>query len=839
MVAGKPQTRCAGPISGDHLGVSFLPLPLQSISLNTATPFPWIGPTAAENVRTGFRSIFENAPLPAARCNPQGEIIEMNSAFAHALQAGLADQRALRLTDLVAPDDREATESLLHNLLDCTCDTIRLAGRKTAKNGQGGRAVTNWMAWRLPGSGEEPNHALLIAEPDRHSSPHEEGLLQAQTGEAVGRLAGGIVHDFNNFQSGVMLYCDLLLTSLDSCDRRRRYVDEIRSATMQASGLVQQLLVFARPQASPVRALCLNQIVQALQDLLTRLIGENIVLELSLDPDLGPVTIDQAQAQQIFLNLVLNARGVLPNGGGLVVKTTNGQFQNIPGPERVGPAPAFPDVVIPHSDTSRYVPYNISGIQEGITLMTSAAVSPMIALPQSMAANFLNLLIVDDERSIREACREVARSLGFVAHVADSAEHAYRLLQTQSIDAVLLDLQLPGAGGLEVLRQIKSQRPEALVIVVTGYGTDQSAVQAMKHGAYEYVTKPFSIDQLKLLLDRVSNHLKLKTENRILREKLKSKQGFGGLVGRAPEMEKLYRIISKAANSTHPVLILGESGTGKEMVARSIHYSGPFRDRPFIPIDCGSLVPTLIESELFGYVRGAFTGANQAKDGLLAIAEGGTVFLDEVGELPVDLQSKLLRAIQEKEIRPVGSTRRIPINVRILAATNRDLEQAVTEGAFRRDLYFRLNVLSLRIPPLRERREDIPLLTAHFMERASRASAQEKILSDEAIKVMLAYDWPGNVRELENCLERTCAFTSGPLIHVLDLPPAIASTAIVTPGNGNGNGHHKIVTIAELEKHTILSAIAELNGDKLQAARLLGIGKTTLYRKLKDYAANA
>jgi two-component system response regulator HydG len=275
------------------------------------------------------------------------------------------------------------------------------------------------------------------------------------------------------------------------------------------------------------------------------------------------------------------------------------------------------------------------------------------------------------------------------------------------------------------------------------------------------------------------------------------------------------------------------------MVARSIHYSGPFRDKPFIPVDCGSLVPTLIESELFGYVRGAFTGANQAKDGLLAIAEGGTIFLDEVGELPVDLQSKLLRAIQEKEIRPVGSTRRIPINVRILAATNRDLEQAVTEGAFRRDLYFRLNVLSLRIPPLRERREDIPLLIAHFMEHASRASGQEKILSDEALKVMLAYDWPGNVRELENCLERTCAFTSGPLIYVPDLPPAIASTAVVVPGNGNGNNQNKIIPMAELEKQTILSAIAELNGDKLQAARLLGIGKTTLYRKLKDYAVHA
>jgi DNA-binding NtrC family response regulator len=255
--------------------------------------------------------------------------------------------------------------------------------------------------------------------------------------------------------------------------------------------------------------------------------------------------------------------------------------------------------------------------------MTSAAVSPISAAPQLEPANFLNLLIVDDERAIREACREVAVSLGFSTYMADSAEQAARALESQNFDAVLLDLRLPGAGGLDALRKIKERRPEAVVVVVTGYGTVQSAVQAMKHGAYDYVTKPFSVDELKLLLERVGSHLKLKSENRILREKVKSKQGYGGIVGRAPEMERLYRIIAKAANSVHPVLILGESGTGKEMVARSIHYSGPFRDKPFIPVDCGSLVPTLIESELFGYVKGAFTGANQSKDGLLAMAEGG------------------------------------------------------------------------------------------------------------------------------------------------------------------------------------------------------------------------
>jgi DNA-binding NtrC family response regulator len=461
-----------------------------------------------------------------------------------------------------------------------------------------------------------------------------------------------------------------------------------------------------------------------------------------------------------------------------------------------------------------------------------------LPVTQIEGANLLNLLIVDDERSIREGCREVAQSLGFTAFTADSAEHACRVLESQGIDAVLLDLRLPGAGGLEALSQIKSRRPDAVIVVVTGYGTVQSAVQAMKNGAYDYVTKPFSLEELKHLLDRLANHLKLKTENRILREKIKSNQGFAGIVGRSPEMEKLYRIVAKAAHSTHPVLILGESGTGKELVARSIHFSGPFRDKPFIPVDCGSLVPTLIESELFGYVKGAFTGAQHAKDGLLAIAEGGTVFLDEVGELPVDLQAKLLRAIQEREIRPVGSTKHIPINVRILAATNRDLEEGVAQGAFRRDLYYRLNVLSLRIPSLRERRQDIPILASHFLERLSDDSGQERTLSDDALKAMLAYDWPGNVRELENCLERACAFTTGPVIQLADLPPEISQVQF-NRSSSDGNGSSKIIPMSELERQTILSTIAQLNGDKLLAARMLGIGKTTLYRKLKEYSSQS
>jgi two-component system response regulator HydG len=298
------------------------------------------------------------------------------------------------------------------------------------------------------------------------------------------------------------------------------------------------------------------------------------------------------------------------------------------------------------------------------------------------------------------------------------------------------------------------------------------------------------------------------------------------------------------------VLILGESGTGKELVARSIHFNGHNAAKPFVTVDCGALVPTLIESELFGHVKGAFTGADRAKEGLLASADGGTVFLDEIGELPLDVQAKLLRALQEKEVRPVGSTQAKPISARVLAATNRDLAGMVERGLFRKDLYFRLNVVSLRIPPLRDRRDDIAALAMHFLERMQKESGTDRSFSDETLRMMAEYDWPGNVRELENAIERACALSSGPVLHMGDLPTqlqdfrmqrgAVASVAEedeagVERMTSGGTGKGEIVSIAELERQAILGTIRQLRGDKLMAAKLLGIGKTTLYRKLKEY----
>ena len=462
----------------------------------------------------------------------------------------------------------------------------------------------------------------------------------------------------------------------------------------------------------------------------------------------------------------------------------------------------------------------------------TGASAPALSLT-SVTSNLLSLLVVDDERSIREACREIAVGLGYQVSIAENAERAFRLLEEKTHDIVLLDLRLPGASGFEALHRLRESNPDIIVVVMTGYSTVPSAVEAMKLGAFDYMTKPFSLDDLRTRLQGVASHLKGKSESRLQRARMKSKTGFGAIIGQSAEMERLYRIIAKAARSNHPVLILGESGTGKEMVARSIHFAGPFKDKPYIPVDCGSLVPTLIESELFGHVKGSFTGANQSKDGLLAIAEGGTVFLDEIGDLPVDLQSKLLRAIQEKEIRPVGSTKRIAINVRILAATNRDLEQAVAQGGFRRDLYFRLNVLTLRLPSLRDRREDIPQLVAHFLGRLEQTTDQKKELSDEAMELLMKHDWPGNVRELENCLERSWALSSGAVLQVSDLPSDLRSAR--SHGSLLIDADSRIVPMAEMERQAILATIEQVKGDKLMAARLLKIGKTTLYRKLKEY----
>ena len=455
----------------------------------------------------------------------------------------------------------------------------------------------------------------------------------------------------------------------------------------------------------------------------------------------------------------------------------------------------------------------------------------------------MHVLILDEDAAVRSAISEIAAGRGFSPHAVGTVEAAREYLRGNSTDLLLLDLKSPNGEGIELLDEVKTLQSDTSIVVMTAFATVTSAVEVMRTGATDYLTKPFAMEELAAVLDRTATRRQLNSDSRKLRERLRSQQNLGTIIGQSPEMDKLYRILSKVAHSSHPVMILGESGTGKELVARSIHGNGPNALKPFLPVDCGSLVPTLVESELFGYVKGAFPGANRNKDGLLVAAEEGTVFLDEVGELPLELQAKLLRALQEREVRPVGASTRVPIRARTLAATNRDLTVMVEQGRFRKDLFYRLNVVSLKIPPLRERRQDIPLLTAHFLERIGKEYGKKFELGDEALRVLAEYDWPGNVRELENALERACSFASGDTVQLGDLPTQLQDfrmqqrrvtvplretlqAAAAQPG---------VTSLAEMEKQAILDTIRRLKGDKLQAARLLGIGKTTLYRKLKEY----
>jgi DNA-binding NtrC family response regulator len=454
-----------------------------------------------------------------------------------------------------------------------------------------------------------------------------------------------------------------------------------------------------------------------------------------------------------------------------------------------------------------------------------------LAVERAMA---VTVLIVDDEGTTRDLCRDVVAESGHRTRTASNTEQAIDILEQSPVDILITDMRVPELGGLELLKRVRESYPQTAVIVLTQYGTIEGAVEATRLGAVDYVTKPFHVPELRSKLDRVVRLLEVDQENRVLREQLRTRPGFAGLIGLSQKMQRVYRLIEKVSQHNYPVLILGESGTGKELVARSIHFSGQRRNRPFVPVDCSALVPTLIESELFGYIKGAFTGAMHTKQGLMEVAGNGTLFLDEIGDLPFDLQAKLLRALQEKEVRPVGSTDRVAIEMRVIAATNRDLDTAVRQGQFRQDLFFRLNVVQIKIPPLRERKGDIPLLVNSFLEKFSDENGDSRKISEDAMARLIAYDWPGNVRELENAIERAVALGSGPILHAGDLPTNLQHGASERMPQND-----ELLPLDELERRAILRALREAGGDKLAAARLLGIGKTTLYRKLKLYEAQA
>jgi len=446
----------------------------------------------------------------------------------------------------------------------------------------------------------------------------------------------------------------------------------------------------------------------------------------------------------------------------------------------------------------------------------------------------VRLLVVDDEQSIRKLCMTIGSSLGYSCAEAESAEVALSRVEQEAPDLILTDLKLPTQSGVELLRQAKALFPRTEVAIMTGHGSIESAVDAMKLGAYDYIEKPFRVEKMRLLLQRMAEKVRLVTENEFLRERVNTEDNLDGIVGTSSNIQDVLRMVSRLKDTRTPVLIAGESATGKELVARAIHFRGAMAQTPFVAVDCGALVPTLMESELFGYEKGAFTGAIKSKTGLFQAANGGTIFLDEIGELPLEMQAKLLRALQEREVRPVGSNAPITIDVRVIAATNRDLEAAYREGTFRKDLYFRLNVVTVHLPSLRERRSDIPMLVHHFLNRYALGANLQ--VTPAAMKSLLQYEWPGNVRELENCVARAVTLGDRQVIDVVDLPPAIRS-------EGGDSVHRPPIensalsttALAEMERMTILKVFEQANGDKALAGRMLGISRATLYRKLKRY----
>jgi two-component system, NtrC family, response regulator AtoC len=451
----------------------------------------------------------------------------------------------------------------------------------------------------------------------------------------------------------------------------------------------------------------------------------------------------------------------------------------------------------------------------------------------------IRCLIVDDEQAIRALCRRIAESAGFKCAEAETAESAMSFLEAEAPSLVLSDLKLPDMSGVDLLRQIKIALPRTEVAIMTGHGTIDSAVQAMRLGAYDYVQKPFRVEELKLILQRMEEKVRLVMENEYLRDRVKNEEELSEITGSSARIQDVLRMISRLKDTRTPVLITGESGTGKELVARAIHFRGSLAKRPFIAVDCGALVPTLAESELFGHERGAFTGAIRAKQGLFRAAAGGTIFLDEVGELSLELQAKLLRTLQEKEVRPVGSNQTTKVDVRVIAATNRDLEAAYQAGTFRKDLFFRLNVVTIHMPPLRERRNDIPALV-HSLATRYCGGDQRVQVTPAAMYCLKEYQWPGNVRELENCIERALALaTHKQMIDLPDLPAGIRALSGSQPAAAvmEAAAPQQMATtdLEDIERATIQQVFEQVKGDKTLAGKMLGISRATLYRKLKRY----
>lgn len=443
-----------------------------------------------------------------------------------------------------------------------------------------------------------------------------------------------------------------------------------------------------------------------------------------------------------------------------------------------------------------------------------------------------SILIADDESSIRESLTIVLEDEGYDCTTVQDGEEAVSAIEENSFDIVITDLKMPKTDGLGVLEYTLQHSSDTLTIIITAHGTIETAIQALRKGAADYILKPLDFDEVLIRIENLLEHKNVVQENKYLREQIDQEYNFNHIIGESEAMEEVYKMVERVGNATSNVLITGDSGTGKELVARAIHFHGNRSEQPFLAINCGAIPDDLVESELFGHKKGAFTGADADKDGIFVAADGGTVFLDEVAEIPLNLQVNLLRVLQQREVKPVGSNKTISFDTRIIAATNKDLESEVEKGNFRDDLYYRLNVVEIPLPPLQQRREDIPLLAHHFLQKYNKELKRNlKGISSEAMSAMMAYQWKGQVRELENVIERSVLLSDNEYLMLEDLPGAIREVS----GSEDINMDNEKLeeAVQGFEKHHIQSMLKRTDGNKSEAARLLGIDPSTLYRKME------
>jgi two-component system, NtrC family, response regulator AtoC len=449
------------------------------------------------------------------------------------------------------------------------------------------------------------------------------------------------------------------------------------------------------------------------------------------------------------------------------------------------------------------------------------------------------ILVVDDDAVARDLLAEALKKEGYSVEAYGSGEEAIARGREGRVDLVLTDIRMRAVDGLTVLREFKRMSQDTAIVVLTAFGSLEGAIEAIKQGAYDYLAKPFKKEEIKLVVQRSLDHCRLLRENTKFREELKkNKDEWSPLVGSSPAMLEVYKLVARVSESRSTVLLQGESGTGKELIARAIHGNSPRRDKAFLPVNCGALPDTLLESEMFGYEKGAFTGAVGTKTGLFESANGGTLFLDEIGELGQALQVKLLRVMQDHEVRRVGGTSSIKVDVRIIAATNRDLEQFVRDGKFRDDLFYRLNVVRITLPSLKEREEDIPMLAHHFLQKwAAGATTAVRGFHPDTLDCLKRYRWPGNVRELENAIERAVSLSHGPLLTPDDLPEQIRQASTVSePKPDTPEAIESVyLTLEEVEKRHLIRVLKETKGNKVKAAKILGIDRRTLYRMAERF----